>query len=460
VAVDTSGRVSQFFSRMLAMVRSALADLFDQTRPFGRLALVHCLQAAGTAFITVSLAGSLFFSISPDAAKSKILLYLLITIAPFAVVGPALSPLLDRGRQARRTSVAIANVGSALACLGMAKNLHDLLLFPEAFVVLVLGKLYLVARASLVPEMIATDEDLASANAKLAVLASLASLVVVPIAVGIFKIGAVWVLRTGAVIFVLGGIASLRLTRTTSEAAGPGLAVTEEQRARPTRLASGNSFYDQGPSEDSRLGRRADKERRRRAHGVPSSRGEVRAAAGALTIARATVGFVEFFLAFALRRQHAATWWFGLLLGASAVGSLVGSLIVPRLRRYFSEQQIIAMALGTLVAGALGAALVGGLLAQGLLTLVVGIAPTSAKPALDSIAQHHVAPALLGRTFGRIETRLQLAWVVAALVATVIPFALRIGDVAVAAVSFVALVSYAVAPRGPRRSSKVAPSSP
>ncbi len=454
MVVETGGRVSQFFSRMLAMVRDALGELFDQTTPFGRLALVHCLQAAGTAFITVSLAGSLFFSISPDAAKGKVLLYLLITIAPFAVVGPALSPLLDRGRQARRTSVAIANAGSALACLGMAKNLHDLLLFPEAFVVLVLGKLYLVARASLVPEMIASDDDLASANAKLAVLASLASLIVVPIAVGIFKIGAVWVLRTGAVIFVAGAIASLRLTRAPAEPAREARSIPA--RAVPEPAVSDNSFYDQGSSEDSRLKRRRAKESERKAHAPGSSRGQVRAAAGALTIARATVGFVEFFLAFALRREHAATWWFGLLLGASAVGSLVGSLIVPRLRRYFSEQQIIAIALGTLVIGALAAALFGGLLAQGLLTLVVGIAPTSAKPALDSIAQHHVAPALLGRTFGRIETRLQLAWVAAALVATVIPFALRVGDVAVAAVSAVALVSYVIVPRGQRRS-KVLP---
>jgi hypothetical protein len=436
---------------MLGLLRAALAELFDQTTPFGRLALVHCLQAAGTAFITVSLAGSLFFSISPDAAKSKVLLYLLITIAPFAVVGPALSPLLDRGRQARRTSVAIANAGSALACLGMAKNLHDLLLFPEAFVVLVLGKLYLVARASLVPEMISDDEDLASANAKLAVLASLVSLIVVPIAVGIFKIGAPWVLRTGALIFVAGAIAALRLTRTSAEsesAAEPAGAPAE-----PAQVVSDNSFYDQGMTGDaSPTGSHLRRERR--TLGRPVYRGEVRAAAGALTVARATVGFVEFFLAFALRREHAAAWWFGLLLGASAVGSLVGSLIVPRLRKFFSEQQIIAIALGTLVVGALAAALVGGLLAQAMLTLVVGVAPTSAKPALDSIAQRHVAPALLGRAFGRIETRLQLAWVAAALLAVIVPFALRVGDIAVAAVSFLALISYAIAPRAPRRTSK------
>jgi hypothetical protein len=438
---------------MLALLRSALAELFDQSTPFGRLALVHCLQAAGTAFITVSLAGSLFFSISPDAAKSKVLLYLLITIAPFAVVGPALSPLLDRGRQARRTSVAIANAGSALACLGMAKNLHDLLLFPEAFVVLVLGKLYLVARASLVPEMIADDEDLASANAKLAVLASLASLIVVPIAVGIFKIGPVWVLRTGSLIFVAGAIAALRLTRSPAE--GERATAPERAPAAPAQVVSDNSFYDQGMTKDD-AATSSHVKRERRVLGRPVYRGEVRAAAGALTVARATVGFVEFFLAFALRREHAAAWWFGLLLGASAVGSLVGSLIVPRLRKFFSEQQIIAIALGTLVVGALAAALLGGLLAQALLTLVVGIAPTSAKPALDSIAQRHVAPALLGRAFGRIETRLQLAWVAAALLAVIVPFALRVGDVAVACVSFLALLSYLIAPRAPQKAQKAA----
>lgn len=430
--MDIGGRLSKFFARFFAILHGALAELFDQSTPFGRLALVHCLQAAGTAFITVSLAGSLFFSISPDAAKSKILLYLLITIAPFAVVGPALSPLLDRGRQARRASVAIANAGSALACLGMAKNLHDLLLFPLAFIVLVLGKLYLVARASIVPEIITDDDDLATANAKLAVLASLASLLVFPIAVGIFKIGAVWVLRSGALIFVAGGIAALRLTRSPGEPASVREGAGDAAEAAPKL-------------------RLREVERERSALGLPLYRGEVRAAAGALTMARATVGFVEFFLAFALRREHAAAWWFGLLLGASAVGSLVGSLIVPRLRRFFSEQQIITLALGVLVLGALAAALFGGLLSQAMLTLVVGIAPTSAKPALDSIAQRHVAPALLGRAFGRIETRLQLAWVAAALVATLIPVALRVGDFAVAAVSLLALLSYSIVPRGPRR---------
>ena len=87
--------------RVTRIVRSSIHGLLDQSQPFGRLALVHTLQAAGTACVTVSLAGSLFFSVSLHEAKGKVLLYLVLTIAPFALVGPALSPLLDRGRDAR-----------------------------------------------------------------------------------------------------------------------------------------------------------------------------------------------------------------------------------------------------------------------------------------------------------------------------------------------------------------------
>ena len=72
--------------------RDALADLLDQNTPFGRLALTHVLSTAGDTMVTISLAGSLFFSISPNAAKSRVILYLLLTAAPFAVVAPLMGP--------------------------------------------------------------------------------------------------------------------------------------------------------------------------------------------------------------------------------------------------------------------------------------------------------------------------------------------------------------------------------
>ena len=63
---------------------------------------------AGDTLLTVSLAASLFFTISPEAAQGKVILYLLLTMAPFAVVAPFLGPIIDRSRGARRATVVVS----------------------------------------------------------------------------------------------------------------------------------------------------------------------------------------------------------------------------------------------------------------------------------------------------------------------------------------------------------------
>ena len=313
-------------AKVASDTRAAVRAVLDQSQPFGRLVLVHCLQAVSSSLVAISLAGSLFFSISPHAAKGRVLLYLLLTIAPFALVGPALSPLLDRGRQARRTSVAVAGIGSAVACLGMARSLHDLWLFPQAFVILVLAKLYGVARAAIVPELAGAGDDLAVLNARLAVAATIAGLLAVPFGIGLLKIGAPWVLRLAAVTFVAGGVAAIRLPNPAHSNTRMGRAISE-----PSGSASpvGEHSRRGGHAGSPRPARAAEVAEARRVLGLPLYPPEVIAAVRAMSVARATVGFVEFFLAFELRRQKAATWWFGLLLIGSAIGSLLGSMIVP-----------------------------------------------------------------------------------------------------------------------------------
>ena len=70
-----SARVEQFED----MARQARRDQFDQTHPIGRLSLLQCAMLGGGTLVTISLAGSLFFSISPNAADHQVLLYLLFT---------------------------------------------------------------------------------------------------------------------------------------------------------------------------------------------------------------------------------------------------------------------------------------------------------------------------------------------------------------------------------------------
>ena len=203
---------------------------------------------------------------------------------------------------------------------------------------------------------------------------------------------------------------------------GPPLADT----GRPPQGA-GRPLYERPPTANRERQARINVARERQRLGLPLYVPEVVLSLAAMSVIRGSVGFLTFFLAFALRHLHAATWWFGFVLLTSAIGSLFGSLLVPVLRRYLSEQQLILYSL--VLSGLVGiiAAVLGSLWAQPLLTLAIGFATTAAKPSFDSIAQRHVPPALLGRAFARFETQLQLVWVLCALLAVAVGFSLAGG---------------------------------
>ena len=94
---------------------------FAEPTPFARLVYAHAVSVAGDACLTVSLAGSLFFQNPAGAAREKVLLYLILTMAPFAIVAPVLGPMLDRSRGGRRMLVIVSALGRAAICLAMAQ---------------------------------------------------------------------------------------------------------------------------------------------------------------------------------------------------------------------------------------------------------------------------------------------------------------------------------------------------
>src|SRR5438270_6373505 len=317
LVADTAGSAGWWALRAPAGRAVSLAGLTGDS-PFARLALTHVLAVGGDTLVTMALAGSLFFSISPHAARGRVALYLLLTMAPFAVVAPLLGPVLDRSRSGRRAVVVACMVGRTVVCLLMALHLHSLLLFPEAFVVLVLSKAYLVTKAALVPATVADDRELVRANSRLAVLAALAGFVAAGPGALVLKLsflGAAWVLRLAALVFVIAGAAAVRLARAPVD--------------RPPAPA---------PSEAAKL----------KGHGILLG-------ASAMAVLRGCVGFLTFLLAFAFRRAHAPSWWFGIAIGASLAGTLVGALLALRLRRLVSEERMLTAAFGFVaVAAAVG----------------------------------------------------------------------------------------------------------
>ena len=104
--------------------------------------------------MAIALADSLFLSISPDAARTKVLMFLAISIAPFAVIAPFVGPFIDRIRGGQRMVVIIVGLMRALVLVGMSQSLDSLTLFPLAFAALILGKTYAIAKSAIVPTLI------------------------------------------------------------------------------------------------------------------------------------------------------------------------------------------------------------------------------------------------------------------------------------------------------------------
>src|SRR3977135_3909638 len=123
---------------------------FAEPTPFARLAIPHAASICGDVCLTVSLAGSLFFSVSPGQSREKVLLYLIITMAPFAIIAPLLSPLLDRIRGGRGVLIRVPCVARAVLCFFMARYVNAsgaeaLFIYPLAFGILVGQKTYQIA---------------------------------------------------------------------------------------------------------------------------------------------------------------------------------------------------------------------------------------------------------------------------------------------------------------------------
>lgn len=401
---------------------------------FTRLARTHALLVAGDTLVALALAGSLFFSIDPSAARWRVGLYLLLTMAPFAIVSPLIGPALDRAAGGRRLVVILSGAARAVIAVLMFRHLDSLLLFPEAFLMLVLGKSYHVAKSAIVPGTVHTDDELVTANSRLSLLSGVAgAIAVAPGGLLMWLGGPEWVCLLCAVVFAGGAVLATRLPRSVvaDEPAG------EEERAE-LRGAG------------------------------------IRLAASAMGLLRGIVGFLTFLIAFTLRGSQetpfvsefgshvgaaardaigevsttistgSPTWYFGVAAAMAGLGAPVGALITPQLRRSVPEERIIVGSLVLAVVVGVVATLAGGLWGAAVMAFVIAVSGSAGKLAFDSIVQRDAPDANRGRSFARFEARFQLIWVVGAAIPVVVPIPGRVGYLMIALVAAFAAISYIV----------------
>jgi len=337
---------------------------------FRRLTITHAAMMGGDAAMLVALADSLFLSIDPSAARSRVLLFLVISFAPFLLVAPLIGPVIDRAAGGRRTVIQLIAGTRVVLALGIAASLHSLRLFPLVFIALVLQKAYIVSKQALVPSVVRSDSELVEANSKLGVISGLTGFVaVIPAALLQLTPAKGW----GTLIYsgALFAYALVSATRLPADV----VAANPEQPAEKVQL-----------------------------HSVG-----LQLAAFAMTILRASVGFVFFLLAFWLRSQTAGTAWFGLAIALSAVATIAGNAVAPRIRARVREELMLVGALGLSAVAGVVAALMSGVAAGVLLAVVVNFSAAVGRLAFESIVQRDAPQANRGRAFAKFETRFQLA---------------------------------------------------
>lgn len=357
---------------------------------------VHALHSAGDALVAVALAGTLFFSVPIGQARGRVALYLVLTLLPFSFLVPIAGPLLDRLRHGRRNVLAAATGGRGLLTWVMAGATAGLGLYPLALGVLVLSRAYGVARSAAMPRVRPHGMGLVQANARLNVAAVGASSLAAAVGAGVSKaLGVSWVLYLASVILLVAGVLAVRLPGHVDEAASP----TEEPAAAFRLRAAG---------------------------------GVVLAALWSAAALRAVAGLLTIFLAFLLRADKASAWGIALVVGAAAIGQLagtVGAARVPRLSARGLTRLSPVLALLACFAAALHPDGVLPAVAAG----VVGLVASTSKFGLDASLQTEVAGRSVSSAFARSETALQLAWVLGAAIALILPTSGSVGF-AVAAV--------------------------
>jgi MFS family permease len=428
VAGGSAGRWFTRSTRAEGADASGLASLID----------LHAIQSAGDALLTVALANTLFFSVAVDQARSRVALYLLITMAPFSLIAPVIGPLLDRFRNGRRYALATTLILRAFLAWVMAGAVGSkgaFALYPAAFGALVCSKAYGVSRSAVVPRVLPPNVTLVRGNARLTLWGVLAATVAAPIGQGLtWATGSPsWTLRLCAVVYLGGSIFAFRLPERVDSSEGEVRLRRRPRNARPV------------PDESSRREATVPRSTYRRI--LPPLRGigprmttMLRAGAGL----RAFTGFLTLFLAFLIRKHPLGVFHpnadLGIIVACAALGSVLGTTLggwlkprQPEILAIISLFSAAVISVVTAIWFNLGTA--------ALAILVANISQSLSKLGLDSVIQRDAVEHVRTSAFARSETVLQLSWVLGGFVAILLPSNGSLGLTLASAVLLVVLFS-------------------
>ncbi|MFF7155506.1 MFS transporter [Streptomyces sp. NPDC008139] len=393
-----------------------------------KLIELHAVNSAGDMLITIALASSVFFSVPTGQARGRVALYLLVTMAPFALLAPVIGPLLDRLQHGRRAAIAMAMMARGVLAWTMAGVISTagLGLYPMALGVLVASKAYGVVRSAVVPRLLPDRTTLVKANSRVTLAGLLATAIAAPVGAGLHAIGPQWPLYGAFVIFIIGALLSMSLPSKVDSSRGEG----------KVRL----SADEEAPPEPS---------------GIPGKRPSLLGVGSSVLHAlqgnaglRSLSGFLTMFLAFMLREHPlgglTAAASLSVVVVSAGAGNALGTALGAWLKARGPEIIIGSVLICSLTA-TIAAATWYGLVTVAAAAAVAGISQALAKLSLDALIQRDVPELVRTSAFARSETALQLSWVVGGGLGIVLPLN---GQLGMSVAACLVLVAFVVSVRG------------
>ncbi|MFC7485571.1 MFS transporter [Knoellia sp. CPCC 206453] len=394
-----------------------------------RLVELHFVNICGDAALTVSLAGTIF-AIPTDEARAQVAQFLLLTMAPFALLAPFLGPLLDRFSHGRRWAIGTTLALRAFLCwvLAGAVATGSVWLFPAALGCLVASKAYGVTRSAAIPRLLPPGFTLVSANSRMALAGVAAMAVGGGLAGAVSRIGPDWSLRLAFAIYVVGTVLAIRLPGRVDSSVGE-FDIEDTVNPAPTSDFVPRTDTRERPSAQSARpsGARSRNGIGARLRALPVA---VRATLVSAMGARLLTGFLTLFMAFLMREHpipgYSGTLVLALVVGAAGAGNALGT-VVGNAARKLRPDRLVATALVVIVATSLATALAYSLVTLLILGLSAGLCAQVIKLSTDAIIQRDVAENVRTQMFGWSETVLQIAWVLGGGLGIALPLIPQLG---------------------------------
>lgn len=387
------------------------------------------------AVLAVSLAGTLFFSAAEAESRTSVAAYLLVTIAPFALLAPFIGPALDRIRTGRRLALSLTFAGRVVLAAVLLQNFDSLVLYPAALGMLVLSKSYGVLKSSVTPRVAPEGLDLVRANARLTIAGHIGgSIVAGALAAAISFVAdpqaALWLLMVVA----LAGIYGCALIPATAErgedevSVSPflpengGVAASDAPDSHDAPEAPDAAAAADSPDTASAptaptvaLGKASSRGASRRNQMLDSWKQSIRvrfpdAARTCMwgtALQRCGTGFMTIYIAFVAKSSSELSGLEQLTIlaavgAAGGVGTFLGNALGSRI--HFSRPQVTVLFLGALsILTVVGAAIWDGVPTAALATAVLSVGSAMSKVCLDAAIQSELPASAHASAFGISE---------------------------------------------------------